>query len=96
MRNNLAYILLLLTISFSAQAQSARTLVSNLRCEYLENPLGVDVSNPRFSWMLVDNTLGAKQEAFQILVSTDSLKIAKGIGDSWDSGKVSSDLISTT
>ena len=24
----------------------------NLRCEYLADPLGVDESHPRFSWML--------------------------------------------
>ncbi|WP_167613797.1 alpha-L-rhamnosidase [Maribellus sediminis] len=96
MRNKFAFILILLIISYAVQAQSGSTSVTNLRCEYLENPLGVDVSNPRFSWMLIDNTLGAKQEAYQLLVSTDSLKVAKGIGDSWNSGKVNSDRILTS
>ncbi|WP_167619322.1 alpha-L-rhamnosidase [Maribellus sediminis] len=96
MRNKFAFILLLFIIGYVAQAQSGSTSVTNLRCEYLENPFGVDVSNPRFSWMLIDNTLGAKQEAYQILVSTDSLKIAKGIGDSWNSGKVNYDRILTS
>jgi alpha-L-rhamnosidase len=26
--------------------------VQNLRCEYLENPLGIDVAKPRLSWKL--------------------------------------------
>jgi alpha-L-rhamnosidase len=27
--------------------------VQNLRCEYLENPLGIDVAKPRLSWKIV-------------------------------------------
>jgi hypothetical protein len=26
--------------------------VASLRCEYLENPLGIDVAKPRLSWKL--------------------------------------------
>jgi alpha-L-rhamnosidase len=26
--------------------------VTNLRCEYLEDPLGIDVAKPRLSWKL--------------------------------------------
>ncbi len=48
----------------------------NLRCEYLENPLGVDASRPRLSWQLAEG----KQTAYQIVV--DGL---------WDSGRVESD-----
>jgi alpha-L-rhamnosidase len=28
-------------------------IITNLRCEYLENPLGIDVLNPRLSWIPV-------------------------------------------
>ena len=28
--------------------------VTNLRCEYRGNPLGIDVAKPRLSWMIED------------------------------------------
>ena len=48
--------------------------VTDLRCEYLTNPLGMDVQHPRFSWKLVDpdNTRGQKQTAYQIIVTNHS------------------------
>lgn len=67
--------------------------IDNLRCEYLANPLGVDSPNPRLSWMMTDASLGAKQLAYQLLVSSDSLEITKDRGTSWDSGNIQSDAM---
>lgn len=66
--------------------------VTDLRCEYLTNPLGVDVT-PRFSWKIVDShkTRGQKQTAYQINVwadTPDNVKI--DTVPLWDSGKVKS------
>lgn len=48
-----------------------------LRCEYLENPVGIDIKKPRFFW----NCEGSKeQSAYQILCRRDGEVI-------WDSGK---------
>ncbi|WP_319591012.1 family 78 glycoside hydrolase catalytic domain [uncultured Draconibacterium sp.] len=71
------------------------TLVENLRCEHLENPLGVDSPRPRLAWMLSDAESGANQLAYQIVVSADSANVVKGTGDVWDSGRVASDAIFT-
>jgi alpha-L-rhamnosidase len=60
----------------------------NLRCEYLENPMGIDVEKPRFSWMLNHSQRGQLQTAFQLIVSSDPLS---DTADVWDSGKVFSD-----
>jgi alpha-L-rhamnosidase len=60
----------------------------NLRCEYLENPVGIDVKEPRFSWVLNHSERGQNQTAYQLIVSTDSLAES---ADVWDSGKVLSD-----
>ncbi len=30
----------------------AQVIMKNLRCEMLKNPLGIDVTQPRFSWQL--------------------------------------------
>ena len=60
----------------------------DLRCEYLKNPMGIDVEKPRFSWILSHSDRGQKQSAFQIMVSTDpSLERA----DMWDSEKINSE-----
>lgn len=43
---------------------------TNLRCEYLVNPLGIDITTPRLSWEVNDTRRGAIQTAYEIQVST--------------------------
>lgn len=64
-----------------------------LRCEHIVNPLGIDAPSPRLSWQCNDNTPGAAQTAYQILVDMDSATVANGVGRMWNSGKISSDSI---
>ena len=60
--------------------------LNSLRCEYLTTPLGIDVLSPRLSWKL---PVGVDvQKAYQLIVGTDSASVARGVGNSWDSGKV--------
>jgi alpha-L-rhamnosidase len=61
-----------------------------LRCEYAVNPLGLDVSHPRFSWKINSSRRGRMQSAYQILVATNEDKLSANVGDHWDSGKVAS------
>ena len=95
MKNQLVLFLIFFSISTILQAQTGQTSVNDLRCEYMQNPLGVDSPNPRFSWKLEDNTPGTSQKAYQIFVSTDSAKVANSIGGSWDSGRIFSGSILT-
>lgn len=67
-------------------AQSDRSIY-DLQCEYLVNPLGLDVKSPRLTWKIADKSRGAKQSAYRILIGTDSMAIVKGKSDVWDSGK---------
>lgn len=62
-----------------------------LRCEYQENPLGIDTRSPRFSWQLAPLLRGQRQSAYRILVASSEEKLRAGQGDLWDSGKVDSD-----
>jgi alpha-L-rhamnosidase len=62
-----------------------------LRCEYLTNPLGIDVARPRLSWKLVSNRRGALQTAYQIEVADSEAALKSDHGSLWDSGKVASD-----
>jgi len=74
--------------SFAVDSSAARPV--NLKCEYRVNPLGVDTLVPRFSWEMDDAQRGAKQTAYQIIVSTDSrMKDLNAVV--WDTGKVESD-----
>ena len=61
-----------------------------LRCEYRVDPLGIDARQPRLSWIVTSKERGQKQTAYRILVASSAEKIASGIGDLWDSGKVGS------
>ncbi len=63
---------------------------AKLTCEYLENPLGIDVTKPHLAWKSIANVQNQRnltQTAYQIIVSSS----AKGKGDVWNSGKVASD-----
>lgn len=50
----------------------------NIKTEYLKNPIGIDIDNPRVMWNCEG---GIKQTAYQIIT------------DSWDSGKVESNAM---
>jgi len=63
---------------------------ANLRCEYLVDPLGIDQTQPRLSWEVVDSRRGAVQSAYQILVAQDRATLESDTGGLWDTGKVTS------
>ncbi|HEV2494073.1 MAG TPA: family 78 glycoside hydrolase catalytic domain [Terriglobia bacterium] len=62
-----------------------------MRCEYLSNPLGIDVAAPRFAWILNHNERAEGQTAYQILVSSTLNSLNRDRGDQWDSAKAASD-----
>src|SRR6185312_4963502 len=65
--------------------------VSDLRCENLANPEGVDSNQPRLSWMLHSSDRNQMQSAYEVLVASSAKRLDAGAGDLWDSGKISSD-----
>jgi len=75
-------------------ADQAPQTPSGLTCEYLSDPLGIDILQPRFAWIPHHGQRGEIQAAYQILVSTSIDALNRGHGDAWDSGKtVSGDSI---
>ena len=62
--------------------------LNNLRCEYHNNPLGIDITSPRLSWITQSDNRGWKQSAYQILVASSQENLDQDRGDLWDSGKV--------
>ena len=83
------FIVIILTGSlFSQPMDLGPSPPSKLRCEYLQNPTGIDIEKPRFSWALGHSERGRSQFAYQIIISLD--KNAEE-GDIWDTGKEISD-----
>lgn len=64
---------------------------TDLRIEYLKSPLGVDTSQPRFSWLLNHSERIQYQKAYQILVASTENILKNEAANCWDSGKVLSD-----
>jgi alpha-L-rhamnosidase len=60
----------------------------NLRCEYQEKPIGVDVLSPRFSWMFASRERGQRQTAYRIIVASSLANLAADLGDAFDSGEI--------
>lgn len=68
--------------------------VHDLRCEYLTNPIGIDVQLPRFSWKFIDpdHERGQRQTAYQIIVSQLADEEGAPNIKMWDSGKTKSPM----
>ncbi|HWD91571.1 MAG TPA: family 78 glycoside hydrolase catalytic domain [Verrucomicrobiae bacterium] len=75
----------------NADSSLASGTIGNLRCEHLQNPLGIDVTMPRLSWMMNSTNRGARQTAYQILVTSSPALLAQDTGDLWNSGVIVSD-----
>ena len=65
--------------------------VKDLRCNYLENPLGVDDSVPQLSWKISSAAGPIRQAAYRILVASAPELLSGEIGDLWDTGEVRSE-----
>jgi alpha-L-rhamnosidase len=52
--------------------------------------LGIDVSQPRFAWIIKDSDRGESQSAYQIIVASSESNINSNIGDMWNSGSAQS------
>lgn len=77
------------TVVSSAEVQSMHA--THLRCEYLENPIGIGETRPRLSWWCESAQRGDQQTAYQILVASTPELLKKDQGDLWDTGPVEGD-----
>lgn len=69
-------------------SRAAELRILRLRCEYLDNPRGIDATTPRLGWVCESGSRGQRQTAWQILVASSPEALAAGKGDLWDSGRV--------
>jgi len=96
-RTLLAVVLILLALPFGAallfgdEPAKADLSVQGLRCEYLSNPLGIDVRKPRLSWRLGPAASVRGQSGYRVLVASTAAILQKDQGDLWDSGHIASE-----
>lgn len=83
----LKYILLTTALLFSIVTFS-QTILRNLRCENLNDPHGIDATQPRLSWQLISDQKNVMQAAYEIKVGGNSNLSGTPI---WNSGKINSD-----
>ena len=72
-----------LILAAAAQATPVR-----LRCEAVQNPLGIDTAAPHLSWQSDSTEHNWSQSAYQILVASSAEGVRGGSADIWDSGKI--------
>ena len=82
---------LLLVLPVALASSLYAGTVTELRCEYLANPIGIDAVQPQLSWNIDSDARGDHQTAYQILVASTPEQLDKNKGDLWDSGKVVTD-----
>ena len=85
-------IVLSLTVLAPARVLPQATLtVAGLRVEYLTNPIGIDMVQPRLSWRIESNRRNTTQAAYQLQVATSEASLTRGANLLWDSGRLMSD-----
>ena len=65
---------------------------SQLRCEYLTDPVGIDETRPRLSWLVTGEGRARRQSAYRIIVASTRDRAERGTGDLWDTGKAEGDV----
>jgi alpha-L-rhamnosidase len=67
------------------------TTITQLKCEYRANPLGINVARPRLNWQMQTSRQGARQVAYRILASSHAELLTDVQPDLWDSGRIDDD-----
>ena len=77
----------------SASSLLAEVTPTDLRCEYRQNPMGIDIPSPRLSWVVSSSDAkarGVMQSAYRVIVASSKERLARDGGDLWDTGRVES------
>lgn len=82
---------LLLLLLLACTSRKADFEATDLQCEYLSNPMGVETTSPRLSWKMKSDSRGESQTAYHILAASSEKLLESGIPDLWDSGLQSTD-----
>ncbi len=83
-------------LATSASARSAPFAgkglrAAQLRCEHLEQPLGIQETAPHLSWIVESGERGQRQTAWRVIAASSAARLAQEQADLWDSGVVAGD-----
>lgn len=84
-------VLLALPFALGTAFAAASLQPDTLRCELLDDPVGIDITTPRLSWVCRTTDparRGQSQTAYQVLVASSMEKLQSEQGDLWDTGRV--------
>lgn len=91
MKKTVLLLLIALIFGWTGCTSDSTVEVKNLRLEMKENPLGINVTQPRFSWQIASGQPSLVQVSYQIQVAATPEQLQSGDGLLWDSGVVCSD-----
>lgn len=91
MKKTALLLLIALIFGWTGCTSDSTVEVKNLRLEMKENPLGINVTQPRFSWQIASEQPSLMQVSYQIQVAASPEQLQSGDGLLWDSGVVRSD-----
>ncbi|MDR1524491.1 MAG: family 78 glycoside hydrolase catalytic domain, partial [Tannerella sp.] len=69
------------TVAYAAESYG-------LTCEYLTNPLGIDIAQPVLGWKLASGERNQYQTAYELIVALSEKELEQGKNLVWKSGKV--------
>ena len=78
-------------VSFAPAYGLGEILPTDLKTEWMVNPIGVDVQQPGLSWVVTSAERGQKQLGYQVLVASSESNLAANNADVWNSGHITSD-----
>jgi alpha-L-rhamnosidase len=81
----------LFLLLFGCTCLCAQVQVTHPRVENLNNPIGLDVTHPRFGWQLQSERRNVLQTAYEIRVAHSRADLVSGKKYVWQSGKINSD-----
>src|ERR1700730_643321 len=84
-------VIALFVFALTVIASAETSKPTQLECDALVTPLGVDDKEPLLSWQLQDDRFGAKQTAYQIQIASKPDLLLADKPDVWDSGQVASE-----
>lgn len=82
----ISFTILLITLSMMCYGKS-KVKVVNVQCEYLDSPIGIDVSRPRFTWALDGDAYDIAQLSYRLEIASKPELLANHQADIWDTGK---------
>ena len=74
----------------AAPALAGALTVESPKIEYMTQPLGIETTQPRFSWTLASTERAQEQSAYEIQVASSRERLESGASDVWASGRVAS------